>query len=195
MQEATQEEKTVSQQTTESVITPELETTPSSQPQEQNFTVTGGKETLIEIKQKEAATEVLYPERVVHKEAVTAAPMSAEVSQQTTTEENKSEQSDVEPKNKALVNAKSLFKMTMLAFAISMLFSLAGPLAYLWFLPAGASILIPIVLFITGVFTLRKGGGELIVFAIMFFITALIVGVGTCYANMFLMSWVGSLHF
>lgn len=35
-------------------------------PVQQNFTVTGGPETLIEIKQKEAATDVLFPERIVH---------------------------------------------------------------------------------------------------------------------------------
>lgn len=75
--------------------------------------------------------------------------------------------------------AKVLLIATMVLFTISMV----SP--YLWYFAAGASIIFPITFLIVGAFTLKKGGGNLMGFAVLFFVVALVVGTGTCFINMY----------
>jgi hypothetical protein len=144
---------------------------------------------------------VLFPERVVHKEDLTVAPVSAKgnvihgttVNSNTQTHQNKETDDYEEPKSVQF--AKSVFKKILLAFVISMFGGLLGPIAYIWYVPAIAAIIFPAIFFVWGIFTPKKGGIQLAGLSILFFIIAVLVGTGTCFANMALMSWVGGLHF
>ena len=162
-------------QATEPVISTPEQVVPTPEPEEQHFTVSGGPETLIEQKQKEIAADILFPESVVETNtASVVSPVQGVQVPQTAI---------LETKDKTEQMPKLLLLITFVLLALTLIFRMlkfnntSG--IFLLSSMAVCAVIAPIVLFIASFFTKKRL--KLIGIALLFFVGACLIGLGSCF--------------
>jgi hypothetical protein len=146
--------------------------------QEQHFTVSGGPETLTEVKQKEVAADILFPE------------------QQVTAQQNQTESSEHKVTNpvssdrgyeKVMQMPKVVILVTLILFAFALIFKITNNKElYTWVMGSvytinlASAVVVPLILFVS-MFFVANNRGKIFVVSILFFLGAIIVGFGSCF--------------